>query len=307
MKYDVRNAFVRGLYEQMEVDKDTVLLTADLGWNSFDQIRRKYPDQFVNLGLAEQAMAGVSAGMSKMGKNVFIYSIIPFLLYRAFEQIRNDICYPDLAVRLVGTGAGFAYGAAGSTHHPFEDLRIVAALPNIVVLNPSDPNEVELFLKKTKEVKHPLYMRIGRNGEPIVHQKHNKIVIGEALKLTKGEDVLIISTGLVTKLALEVSEILNSRNEIAEVLEIHTFKPFDDETVKKEAEGKRLVVTIEDNNGALEERVAISLVNTNGKSKFLSFKVPNQFAHISAKSDYILGSYGINTPNITNQIKRALK
>ena len=162
----MRNAFVKELIEQMNVDKNAVLLTADVGWNSFDHIREKYPDRFVNMGLSEQSMAGVAAGMAKMGKNVFMYSIIPFMLYRAFEQIRDDICYPDLSVRLVGTGASFSYGEAGSTHQPFEDLRIASALPNMVVLSPSDPREVEVLFKRMKDVKHPVYMRLGRTGEP---------------------------------------------------------------------------------------------------------------------------------------------
>lgn len=299
----MRNAFVRGLLEQMETDKNIVLLTADLGWNSFDRIRELYPKQFINMGLSEQAMAGVAGGMAKMGKDVFIYSIIPFLLYRAFEQIRNDICYPDLPVKLVGTGAGFAYGEAGSTHHSFEDLKIAAALPNMIVLSPSDPKEVEVFLSKLKYLRHPVFMRLGRNGEPVLHQQHKNIVIGKSLKLTEGEDILIISTGVVTKIALEVAETLNSKSEVAEVLEMHTFKPFDDESVINSANGKKLVITVEDNNGALEERVAKALLSEGIGTKLMSFSVPDQFTHIAAKGDYLLNSYGIGSSNILQRIK----
>ena len=299
----MRNAFVRGLLEQMETDKNIVLLTADLGWNSFDRIRELYPKQFINMGLSEQAMAGVAGGMAKMGKDVFIYSIIPFLLYRAFEQIRNDICYPDLPVKLVGTGAGFAYGEAGSTHHSFEDLKIAAALPNMIVLSPSDPKEVEVFLSKLKYLRHPVFMRLGRNGEPVLHQQHKNIVIGKSLKLTEGEDILIISTGVVTKIALEVAETLNSKSGVAEVLEMHTFKPFDDESVINSANGKKLVITVEDNNGALEERVAKALLSEGIETKLMSFSVPDQFTHIAAKGDYLLNSYGIGSSNILQRIK----
>ena len=303
----MRNAFVKGLLERMENDKNVVLLSADLGWNSFDRIRETYPSRFVNMGLAEQAMAGVAAGMAKMGKDVFTYSIIPFLLYRAFEQIRNDICYPDLPVKLIGTGAGFAYGEAGSTHHPFEDLRIAAALPNMIVLSPSDPKEVEVFISKIRDLKHPVFMRLGRNGEPILHDKHKSILMGRALRLSEGEDVLIISTGVVTKVALEVAKSLNLRREVAEVLEMHTFKPFDDQSVVNSAQNKKLVITIEDNNGALEERVAKALVGNGIKTKFMSFSVPDQFTHIAAKQDYLMNSYGISYNNIIARIKSVLQ
>ena len=302
----MRNAFVRALSEQMNSNKDTLLLTADLGWNSFDQIRERYPGQFINMGLTEQAMVGVSAGMSKMGKNVYVYSIIPFLFYRAFEQIRDDVCYPDLPVRFVGTGAGFAYGEAGSTHHPFEDLRVASALPNLVILNPSDPKEVSAFLEKVISIKHPLFLRLGRNGEPIIHKMHNSIKIGKALKLADGERVLIISTGAVTKIALDVSKLLNIHNEVVEVLEIHTFKPFDEETVRNEADGKDLVITIEDNNGALEEKVAKALFGARIRTKFLSFKAPDQFTHISATTEYLLESYGISAKNIVKHVNQEI-
>jgi transketolase len=252
-------------------------------------------------------MVASDYGVAKMGKNILIYSIIPFILYRAFEQIRNDICYPDLPVKLIGTGAGFAYGEAGSTSHPFKDPRIAAALPNITVLSPSDPKEVEVFISKIRDLKHPVFMRLGRNGEPILHNKHKSILMGRALKLTEGEDVLIISTGAVTKVALEVAKSLNLRREVAEVLEMHTFKPFDDQSVVHSAQDKKLVITIEDNNGALEERVAKALASNGINTKFMSFSVPDQFTHIAAKPEYLMNSYGISYNNIIARIKSVLQ
>lgn len=303
----MRNTFVKGLSERMATDSNVVLLTADLGWNSFDRIRELYPKQFVNIGLAEQAMAGIAAGMAKMGKEVFIYSIIPFLLYRAFEQIRNDICYPDLPVRLVGTGAGLAYGEAGSTHHPLEDLRIAAALPNMIVLSPSDPKEVEMFMSLMRDMNHPVFMRLGRTREPVLHNKHKSVVVGKALRLIEGDDVLLISTGIVTKVALEVAKGLNSKSIAAELLEMHTFKPFDDESVVNSAYGKKLVITVEDNNGALAERVAKALLDRGIKTKFMSFNIPDQFTHISARPEYLMNTYGISYDNIIEKIKGALQ
>lgn len=302
----MRNTFAEVLSKLMESDKNTVLLTGDLGWGSFDKIRDRFPEQFFNMGLAEQAMVGVSGGLAKTGKNVFVYSIIPFFLYRAFEQVRNDVCYPDLSVRFVGTGAGLAYGEAGSTHQPFEDLRIAGALPNMVVLSPSDPNEVRTLFDQMQKIKHPIYMRLGRNNEPILHNKYKYIKLGKALRLVEGENILIVSTGVVTKAALDAAKILNKKENTAEVLEIHTFKPFDEEAVKHAAEGKTLVVTVEDSTGALEERVAKTLISTGKPYKTLAFKIPDQFTHISASRNYLLEHYGINAKNIVERVKRMI-
>ena len=141
-----------------------------------------------------------------------------------------------------------------------------------------------------RNVKHPIYMRLGRTGEPIIHKKHNKIDIGKALKLTEGKDMLIVSTDLTTKTTLEVAEVLNAKENAVEVLEMHTFKPFDYQSVTNSADEKTLVIAVEDNNGALEEKVASFLLRTNTRSRFISFKIPDQFTHIAPKRDYILRS-----------------
>ncbi len=307
----MRNAFIKELLKIMEAEKEkgeknTYLVTGDLGFSVFEPLKERYPDQYINAGISEQNMVGLSAGMALTGKNVFVYSIIPFLLYRPFEQVRNDICYHSLPVRLVGVGAGLAYSDAGSTHLPLEDLKVADAIPNLTVLSPSDPHEVAALMKLIPSVKGPLYMRLSKNEQQSEgHGKYNEMEIGKALKLREGERVLIVSTGVVTKAALEAADMLNGeKKDTAEVLEIHTFKPFDYESVRKSAAGKELVVSIEDNTGALSEKVAIATLNSG--CKMLQFSLPDDFVHVSGTRNYLFERYGITAQDIHKKINEVI-
>jgi transketolase len=308
----MKKAFAESLLQLMEnrkkqKGKEVYFMVGDLGYAAFEEIRKKYPRNFINAGISEQNMIGVASGFSLLGNDVFVYSIIPFLLYRTFEQIRNDICYHNLPVRLIGVGAGLAYSEAGSTHHPLEDLKVADSLPNLTILNPSDPKEVEIFMDKIKTVRGPVYMRLGKNNEPVLHSMHNEIEIGRALKLVEGDKILIVSTGILTRVALEVADMLNKEiPKSTEVLEIHTFKPFDKETLLSSSENKELIVTIEDNTGALYEKVTSAIAFT-GKKSSLSFKFPDEFTHYAGTREHLFDSYGINTIKIYNKINEILK
>ncbi len=308
----MRRAFVNGLLDIMGTERKeskelTYLLAGDLGFSAFENIREDYPKRFMNMGLSEQNMVGVSAGMAYAGKKVFLYSIIPFLLYRTFEQVRNDLCYPRLPVRMVGVGAGLAYADAGATHQPLEDLKVADALPNLTILNPSDAQEVGLFMQKIDSIKGPSYMRLSKNEDIVLHTEDLRINIGKALRLVTGKRILIVSSGVLTKVALEVAGLLNKGEKgAAEVLEIHTFKPFDYGAVIGSARGKELIVTIEDNTGALAEKVASALAGKEVQ-KFLSFKLPDEFTHVAGTKEYLFKSYGISTSDIYGRIKSVMK
>ncbi len=259
------------------------------------------------MGLSEQNMIGVSAGMASLGKKVFVYSIIPFLLYRTFEQVRDDLCYPNLPVRMVGVGAGLAYADAGATHQPLEDLKVADALPNLTILSPSDPQEVRLFMQNIDSIKGPVYMRLSKNEDLVLHSEDLRIEIGKALRLTTGKKILIVSSGILTKVALEVAGMLNKdEKDTAEVLEIHTFKPFDYGAVIGSAKGKAIIVTIEDNTGALAEKVASTLAGKEVQS-FLPFKLPDEFTHVAGTKEYLFKSYGISASDIYSRIKSVMK
>jgi transketolase len=306
----MRDSFVKGLERIMEDERvsgnrKTYLLTGDLGFSVFENIRKNYGDFFVNAGVSEQNMIGVAAGMAKLGKSVFVYSIIPFLLYRTFEQVRNDVCYHNLNVKLVGVGAGLAYSEAGATHHPLEDLKVADAIPNLTILNPSDPFEVEIFMRDIRKLNGPVYMRLSRNGDQVFHSSKDNIEIGKALRLIDGDDVLIVSTGVLTKNAVDAAKRLGDDGISTEVLEISTFRPFDEESVRNSARGKRIVATVEDNTGALSEKVARVIAGT-GIYQFLNFKLPDDFTHMAGTRNFLFKTYGLDVDSIYTKIRERL-
>ena len=162
----MRKAFIKKLIELARKDSDIYLLTGDLGFSVLESFQREFPERFINIGISEQAMIGVAAGLAMMGKKVFVYSILPFVTMRCFEQVRVDLCYQNLPVRLVGVGAGLNYGTAGATHHAIEDISVMRSLPNLSVLSPGSCKEVEALLDQANELKGPAYFRLSKSQDP---------------------------------------------------------------------------------------------------------------------------------------------
>ena len=292
----------------MKNDENTLLLTGDLGFSVFERIRDSFTKQYINMGVAEQNMIGVAAGMASTGKQVFIYSIIPFLVYRPFEQVRNDICYQNLPVRSVGVGAGFSYSDAGFTHHAIEDYGILRSLPNLTILSPADPLEVTELTKRIPLIKGPSYMRLGRNGEPILHDKHKYIKIGKALELMKGEDILFVTTGSILGKALEIKHLLEFDGYSISILDYHTIKPFDEVSLLKHLEGKKLVVTLEEHlvHTGIFSIVSQIILRHNICVKAIPFGIEEPFYQASGSKEFMLAQYGIDSNLIYNKIKNVL-
>ena len=304
----MRTAFVNELKKIMKNDKNTFLLTGDLGFSVFEGIKDSFPKQYINMGVAEQNMIGVAAGMALTGQKVFVYSIIPFLVYRPFEQVRNDICYQKLQVRLVGVGAGFTYSDAGFTHHSIEDYGILRSLPNLTILSPADSLEVIELMKQTSGISGPSYMRLGRNGEPVLHNKHKDMKIGKALELAQGEDILFITTGSILSKAFETKELLELDGYTVSILDYHTIKPFDKESLLKHLAGKKLVVTIEEhliNTGIFSIVSQIILVH-DIHIKVIPFGIEEPFHEASGSKEFMLAQYGIESRLLYERIKKVL-
>ena len=175
----MRTAFINKITEMAQEDKSIYLLTGDLGFSVLEDFSKRFPDRFYNVGVAEQTLAGVAAGLALSGKTVFIYSIATFATMRGFEQIRNDIAYHNLKVRIVGVGSGFSYSAYGVTHHSLSDMAIMRCLPNMTIIAPGDPWEVEKAMEESKKINGPIYFRLGKKGEPKLHSENANFKIGK--------------------------------------------------------------------------------------------------------------------------------
>ena len=228
----MRTTFATTLLSLAKKDRRIMLLTGDLGFSVFEDFQAQMPHQYINMGVAEQKMAGVAAGMAMDGFAPIIYSIVPFTTMRNFEQVRNDICYQNLNVKIVGVGAGFSYGPYGHTHHGLEDIGILRILPNLVILAPGDPVEVELATIAMMKYKGPVYLRLGKAGEPILHKKKPNFKIGKGLLVQDGKDVTIIATSTMLERAMIVAKMIRTS---VRVVSMPTIKPLDEKIIIESA------------------------------------------------------------------------
>ena len=223
----MRKAFVKTLIELAEKDERICLLTGDLGFHALEEFKDKFPGRFLNCGIAEQNMAGMAAGLALCGKKPYIYSIVPFVTLRCLEQIRNDICYQNLDVKIIGIGGGFSYGTLGSTHSVMEELAILRTLPNMTVLCPADAFETEELILKSYQTKNPTYIRITKADETSLHSKKPDLEIGEPYIIKEGSKIAIISAGSQAIFSVQAATELKEKGHDIKVINIHTIKPIE--------------------------------------------------------------------------------
>ncbi len=305
----MRKVFFENLKEIASKDKNIFLLSADLGATFFSDFKSIDPQRFINVGAAEQNMIGVGAGLSMSGKNVFCYSIIPFLIMRAFEQIRIDLCYNNLDVKLLGSGGGLVYGFEGVTHHAIEDIAIMRSLPNMTVVAPGDNKEAECLAKESVNHKGPLYIRFGRDTNPVIHDDKLDFKIGKGIIIKQGKDICLISAGTMLYPAKVVSENLQKNGLDAGLISMHTIKPLDKELVEECAKKYKAIFTLEDHNiiGGLGSAVAEVLAETKYQGLFKRIGIPDRYSSDVGRPDYLMGKFGLDPQNITNSILKEYK
>lgn len=261
------------------------------------------------MGVAEQSMTGVAAGLALEGKIVFTYSIANFPVMRCLEQIRNDVCYHNLNVKVVAVGGGVAYGAAGYTHHAVEDLAVMRAMPNMTVLAPGDPVEVRLATRAVVNWQGPCYLRLGKGGEPVVHKTVPTFQIGKALVVREGSDVTLISTGGI------LGEVMMAANQLApqiqvRVLSMPTVKPLDEVALLKAASETNFLVTIEEHSavGGLGSAVAeVLAAQRNIHCPLLTLNLGNKPPHAVGDQTYLRRKLGIDSSGIARAVRERLR
>lgn len=297
----MRNAFAREVVDLADVDDRVVLLSGDIGNKLFDEFKAHFPDRFYNCGVAEQNMIGLAAGLASEGLRPFVYTIAPFLVYRPFEQIRVDVCYHDLPVVVAAVGAGLSYAELGPSHHSCEDIAVLRALPNMSVICPGDSGELVAAMRASLAQEHPIYLRMGKKGEPQIHLgSPPDFQIGRALVTRPGRAVCIVSTGNTLPVAVGTADELRAAGIDAEVVSMHTVKPLD--TNYLEATGTRftLLVTIEEHSliGGLGSAIAEWSVDTQSNHpRILRFGTPDTFFKRAVSQESARTSAGL-TPEL---------
>lgn len=301
----MRNAFASYLVTLAERDDRLVLLSGDIGNRLFDPFKAKFPDRFFNCGVAEANMTGVAAGMAMCGLRPLTYSITPFNTSRCLEQIRVDICYHKLPVIVVGVGAGLSYAGLGGTHHSCEDIAFMRALPNMTVICPGDSVEVRLALQAALELSGPVYLRIGKKGEPVVHERDPDFEIGKGIIIVQGRQVCLLNTGNTLKVAIDAASLLDRKGVSTQVISMHTVKPLDHRLLNKIFKEFQIVATIEEHSriGGFGAGVAEWLADNNdSKAVLLRMGTPDAFIHRSGNQTQARQVAGLNANRVAENI-----
>ena len=266
----MRNETIAVLTDYAAAHSDVMLLTADLGYSVLEQFADRLPKQYVNVGVCEQAMVGIAAGLALTGKRVVLYSIANFPTLRCLEQLRNDVCYHNLPVTVISVGGGLAYGAQGYTHHGVEDLGIMSMLPHMVVTCPADPHEAETLMPQLLERRGPAYLRLGRAGEPVLHEATTPVVLGHAITMREGEDIALLATGPILGRTLAAADELAARGISVSVISFPTVTPLDKDGLRRVATTHRAILTVEEHgaSGGFGSRVADVLMESGLHPRF---------------------------------------
>jgi transketolase len=306
----MRNAFADELTRLGDEDSRVVMLSGDIGNRLFDKFKDKHPSRFFNCGVAEANMMGVAAGMAMNGLRPVAYTITPFVTTRCLEQIRTDVCYHEAPVTIVAVGAGLAYSGLGPTHHACEDISFLRSIPNMVVICPGDAFEVRGALRAAMQQDRPVYIRMGKKGEPVVHKGPiTDFKIGKAITVAEGSDVCLLSTGNMLPEAMEAAHKLKDKGISAEVVSFHTVKPLDEEKLKQAFARFKLVATLEEHSliGGFGAAVSEWLVDTETQvKKFLRFGTPDAFFKKSGEQEYAREVLGLTGHQIADKIIHAL-
>lgn len=307
-KIATREAYGNALAEFGQ-DNRIVVLDADLSKSTkTDTFKKKYPERFINMGIAEGNMMATAAGLATCDKVVFASTFAMFAAGRAYEQVRNSICYPKLNVKIGATHAGISVGEDGASHQCIEDLALMRVIPNMVVLSTSDAVETRAAIKAAIEYDGPVYIRLGRLNVPVIYDETNfKFELGKGVTVSEGKDVTIIATGLMVHAAIEAAALLEQEGIKARVIDIHTIKPIDKDIIIKAAKETGAIVTAEEHNiiGGLGSAVAEVLVQ-NYPAPIKMVGVEDKFGK-SGKPERLLEMYGLTAQNIVVKAKEVMK
>ena len=300
----MRDSFITELKKQAENNEKIILITADLGFKIFDAFKQDLPNQFINVGVAEQNMTEVASGLALEGFKVFTYSIGNFSTLRCLEQIRNDICYHELDITVVSSGAGFSYGQLGISHFATEDLAIMSALPNMSVFVPADAWESTLITKYLIKTKGPKYLRIDKSEGGSASKKDLKFEDGFR-EICKGNRIIIISIGGILEEAIKTKETLKKEHYQISILSVFKMKDLNEKKLISIIRNFDHIITLEEHTlmGGLFSRISeICIDNKFMPKSIIRFGIPDAFPKVVGSQSYLRNYYGIDSKSLTQEI-----
>jgi transketolase len=304
--------FASTLIELAASDHDILVTTSDSrGSGRVTPFGEKYPDQLVEIGIAEQNLVGISAGLASMGKKVFAVSPACFLTARALEQIKNDVAYSDHPVKVIGISAGVSYGALGTTHHSLHDFAVLQAINNIDIVAPADNFETAQAIRAAVNHPRPLYIRFGKKAMPVLHAPDTHFEIGKAIQLTPERehyDVAFLAIGETVAPALSASQRLAEQGLASCVLSVHSLRPFDEQAIERAVTRSKVTITVEEHsvNGGLGSRVASFLMQAGIFRPLHIVGIPDEHTVVGSQGE-IFNHYGISAQGLAQTALRLLK
>ncbi len=300
-----RGTFGEIVWQLAKEKPNFMVLSADLGrLSGVDKFKEQFPELYYNIGIAEQNMIDVAAGLAKEGVYSFSTSYSTFITVRACEQLRVNMGNMQLPFAIVGLGAGFEQGFMGSSHYGTEDIAVLRSIPNITIVSPADGIEVAKTICAAMDYGKPLYIRLtGSNNMPIVYTKDYDFEIGKAIELVEGEDVAIFASGTMVSQALKSAKALSEQGVSAAVINVHTIKPIDSEVIKKYAQKVKLMVTVEEHSiiGGLGTAVAEEMCNYRNNAILIRIGSPDRYERAGSYK-FMLDKFGLTSEKITERI-----
>lgn len=303
-KIATRQSYGEALANLGDINKNIVVLDADLsGATKTSIFAKKFPERFFDMGIAEQDMVGTAAGMSTIGKIPYLSTFAVFAAGRAYDQIRNSVCYPNLNVKICATHCGVTVGEDGATHQMLEDISMMRTLPNMTVISTSDDIQTKWAVEEISKIEGPVYLRLGRLASPIIYDEDTEFNIGKACQFGNGTDATVIATGITVVEALKAKEKLIEDGIDIRVIDMHTIKPIDSEIIIKAAKETKKIITIEDHSiiGGLGTAVC-EVLSENYPTKVLRMGINDTFGR-SGKAEELMKYYKITAEDIIENIK----
>jgi transketolase len=302
----MRNTFAETLYREATENDSIFIVVADISpVGNMANFRTEYPDRFINVGVAEQSMIGICAGLALKGCQPFAYTIATFSLYRPFEMVRDDLCYQNLPVTVVGMGAGVIYSDHGGTHHTMEDIAIAGAIPNMQIIAPCDPAEVvEATRWCARQKNGPIYLRLGKAGEPILTKDAEPWEFGKLRCLRRGSDVAILSYGVIAKTAFDLADRFAEHGKSASVFSCHTLKPLDRQGIAAVLQQHPHVIVIEEHvpQGGLAPQTKQVAWDIQARCRLDTFTLQDQFIHNNGRHADMLAAHGLSLAAISSRV-----
>ena len=305
----MQRAYITSLYNLIKKDKNVISCLSDSGTDYDEMIAREFPDQCINFGISENNKVAAASGLASCGKIPFVYTTSAFIAYRSYEFVRDDICLQNKNVKLIGMGCGISWSTLGPTHHTTEDISALKAIPNLVILSPASPKEVEKCMEYAYNHKGPVYIRIGMGNEKEIYEEDFEFEVGKNNVIKEGKDITIFSTGSIISEVLEAREKLVENNINAKVVNISTIKPIDETSIIEEIKKQKNIYSVEEHNiiGGLGDSIAAVVATNNLNFKLTKIGLKDCFAKGYGTYSQIKEMNGLDANSIYNEIMKNIK